>query len=437
MIDHFLFSLCNCSNYCIKVNYVTTCSSDIAFVITNVMIKGEQALRLQNITNLKLHRANVTVEFKSNVYHIFCVLTDLCGDISVAPDDNITVSASSNTATNKIADEVIIYILLVLILIVVIALLLIIIIIRKVLKSKKYFFQTAKNTSYPHVISTEVVFGESRNEIAGKMPDDTRAHEYEDPDHDITIKYFNPAYQRNTSAQITTANFSNAETLINDLQTSSVSNGNSSQYACLQVGHAEVQGSMDNDVNCKSEENDSTQVINNNSTTNYDDTVVSIYDDTVLQPNKTNNSSNYDKLQHTALETSKIPEDNEEIKWVTNPNYNSVNVPITPISTSTKKAKLSYEAIDKGYDDTIVEINCKNCNTATVMTTSPENNNISSTTWDKDRSSFVTGYSSRVILPQAKLSTSSTHREGNEVPINQLSSQMPVASICEWISSDV
>ena len=294
------------------------------------------------------------------MYYIFCVLTHLCGDISVALDGNITVSASSNTATNKIADEVIIYILLVLILIVIIALLLIIIIIRIVLKSKKYFFQTAKNTSHPYIISTEVVFGESRNEIEGKMPNDTRAHEYEDPDHDITIKYFNPAYQRNTSAQIATANFSNAETLINNLQTSinfCGSSGNSSQCSYLQIVMLRCKEARTmHDVNCKSEEHDSAQVINDNSATNYDDTVVFIYDDTVLQPNKTNNSSNYDKLQHTALETSKIPEENEEIKWVTNPNYNNVNVSITPVSNSTKEAKLSYVAIDKGYDDTIVTL---------------------------------------------------------------------------------
>ena len=402
-------------------------------MIANIEIKGEQALSLQNIANSKLQGANVTMEFESNVYFIFCVLTDLCGNISAAPDNDITVS-SSNTANNKIPDKVIIYILLVLILIVVTTLLLIIIVIWT-LKSKMYFSQAAKSTSHPHVLSTEVVFGESESETAENMPNDTRAHQHEDLD--ITIKHFNPMYQRNTSTQI-------AETLSNNLQASNdfcASNGNS-QCSYLQISntitcmsHPEVQRRVVDNVNVKFKVNDNAQV-NNNSATYYDDTAISYYDDTILQSNETKNGSNYDKLQHATLDSSKILKDNEEIKWVTNPNYDNVKAPITPVGTSANKAQLSCKAADKEcYDGTAIEVACKNCSSGTVISTLPENGNFSSTAWDKDKSSFVTGYSSRVILAEVK--SSSTHREGNEMPINQMSLQIPVVSICEWNSTNV
>ena len=194
------------------------------------------------------------------------------------------------------------------------------------------------------------------------------------------------------------------------------------------MDRAEVQRSVDDNVNCKFTVTDNAQAINNNSTTYYDDTAISFYDDTILQSNKTKNDSNYDKLQHATLDSSKILEDSEQIKWVTNPNYDNVNVPITPVDTSTNKAQPSCKVVDKNFnDDTVVEVACKNC----------ENCNFSSTAWDKDKSSFVTGYSSlsRVMLSQAKYS--STHREGNEVPINHISLQKPIVGICEWNSTNV
>ena len=438
VINHFLSLLCNCGNYCIKVNYVTTCSSDNDFIITTVEIIGEQALNLQNKTYATLHGANETVEFESNVYYLFCVIIELCGDTHVTSDnDDVTVTSSIETK-DKILVQVIVYILLISILIVIITLLSILIIIL-VLKSKKNFSQAAKRR--PHIFSTEVVFDENINEIAGNhLP--TSTHSYEDPD--ITLKSFNPTYYSNT---IATENNSNVEALNNVVQPSSspCASIDNSQYSCLQASNnikcsclPETQNSMDDDANHKSSENDNTEGINNNSTTTYyDDTVIAYYDDTILQSNKTENHSNYAKLQHISLETNKIPtDDNEEIKWVTNLQYKDVPLTHDVTAYSSKKTPLTCEVVGEAYHGDTENNSDGNLhnNTENATLSENDNDNVCSTTWDKDRSSYVTGYSPQFKLPLTKSLTSSTYREsGNEMPVNPI----PVVSICEWNSTNV
>ena len=404
---------------------------------------------MQNKTHATLRRANTTVEFESNVYYLFCVITELCGDTRVISDNNVTVAVSSTGETkDKIPAQTLIYISVILIMIVIILSILIIII--WVLKSKKNFSQAAD--SRQHFLSTEVVFEEHRNEIAGSrlsnLKLNTGTHSYEDPD--ITLNGFNPTYYSSTLTQIPRGSNSNAEGLNNVLQPDSnfcASNDNL-QYPCPQASNnikctylPEMQKCMDDDidVNHKSKENDDAQVINNNNspTAYYDDTVIAYHDD------KTKNHSNYAKLQHTTFETNETPTDeNEEIKWVTNPRYN--DVPLTHVGVSknltaysSKKTPLTRGVVDEAcYEDTVVENSCRNLhsNTENVTLSESDNDKFSSTTWDKDRSSYVTGYSSQFKLPLTRPLTASTYREGgNEVPINPI----PAVNICEWNSTNV
>ena len=407
------------------------CSSDNNFIITTVAIKGEQALTLQNKTYATLHRANATVEFESNVYYLFCVITELCGDIHVTSDNNnVTVTTSTGETKDEISVKVIIYASLLLTLILVITSLLVLIIIL-VVKSKRNFSQAANLR-----LQKQSIFEAIRNETVSSILPNTTTHNYEDPD----ITGFNPTYC-STLTQIVTGSNSNTEIFLN-AQLSSASNDDS-QNSCLQASNnikrtrvPEMQKPLDDGATHKSPENNNTHAqANKNTAAHYDDTVIGYHDDAVLQSNKNKNYSNYARLQHTT--NGRPTDDNEEIKWVTNPQYK--DVPLTHvIGYSSKNTPLTSEvAGETTYEDTEVNYNsCRNLHVNTENDTLSENgNNFSSTIWDRDRSSYVTGYSPQFKLPYAsatKSLTVSTYREGgNEVPLNPMSLPISVNSICD------
>ena len=436
VINRFLFSLCNCDDYCIKVNYITPCSynNDNPFIITTVAITGEQAFSLQNQTYAKLQRVNTTVEFESNIYYIFCVITSLCGD----PHDNNGTVSSSNDTKDEVSMQVI-YISLVLILVVVITSLLLLVIFWIVMSKKNLGARPDKGRSQPHIFSTEVVSELGRNELMGNYQLTNsdlhvKPHEYEDPD--IALKHTLPTHCIYTGTLEQVEEIENHEnsSLKDDIDASSdilqpsgdvyAFNGNS-QSSCLQTP---TNISINSDVKYKTEE---TQMVSNDSTTAYDDTII-------LQSNHTNTT--YDRLQHGDLKTNEMSTDNNgEIVWVTNPNYEDTdNVPIAHVDASKNStacfSQLPYEVIDGAYYETE---NSLNTNTES-STLSEGDKRFTTTTWDKDRSLYVIGYSYQFRTPHSRSFTSSTYRDiGNdEVPMSPITLSTKTG-ICQWNLTDV
>lgn len=418
VVNHFISSLCNCDNYCIEVNYITTCSSDNAFIITTAGIKGEQAFTFQNQAYAKLQTTNITVEFESHLYYLFCVTTLCAGDLATTPNNNGTVSS---TIENKDVTPVQVLIISFVLILVVGVILLILILVLIGIK-KKPSPQVAKNRSHVQISSTEVVYSEDSNGVTGSdmlnSSVHTNSHSYENPDV-ITV---NPGYDM-TSIHIR-KHFAHSGIL----HPSSNSNGNFQNCTPSSMKHIQlpvIQKCLD-DIDCsnyQSKASHSVQMTDSGSPTG---------DDVAVHSNK-----NYDKLQHFHLQPHEMPTD--DIEWVTNPSFKDADdasvsyVAASIPCTSQLPYAIRHEACNK---NTKFHIDTDTENTL------PENNKLS-TAWDEDKSSYVTGYSPQFKIPSDVVRsfnmTSSTCRDAeNEVPTTPIMMQTShVVNICEWNSTDV
>jgi len=376
--NHFLYSLCNCDNYCIEVKNVTTCFSNNTFIITTVAIKGKQALNLQNQTYTKLQKANRTIEFESNVYYVFCVTTALCGDV-LASSKNSTVSSTSKIKDKDSVPVIqLLIILFALILVMTITLLLLLIVIWA-LCGKKDLSSQGKSRLHPSavVVDKQCRNGVTDNDLPNSSLHTTNAHNYEKVDvPEISVTNLNPSYH---------------EWNINDDNC-----GNNSV----------------ND-NTEAPQTDILQISNNSQ---------------VIDINTTYNKSTLIHSKSNEVATT----DSAEIKWVNNPNYLSVSK-----CYALKKTQPPNEAIDETCSEEMSKDTCKSLlilqsASGTESTTVSENSKFDVTsTWDKDRSSYVTGHSPQFKIPARSLSiTTSINRDfENEASLNIITAPLPIPHV--------
>ena len=103
MINKFLHSICNCSDYCLTIDDINCSPDDITITIV-LTLKEKQPLFLKNLIYSTLQERQVKVDQN---YSIFCVVNTLCEKQTTEPPttETITTPTIISTPTSEVTKE--------------------------------------------------------------------------------------------------------------------------------------------------------------------------------------------------------------------------------------------------------------------------------------------------------------------------------------------
>ena len=155
MINKFIGSICNCSNYCLTLDDINCSPDHDQTIITIVMtLKEKQSLFLRSLVYSTLQEGQVKVDQN---YSIFCVVKTLCEKPpppTTASPTIPTIPNNTNTTTSEVTDEnnLVIAIAISAVIVITLLILVLLIIVVVMLRSHKHKQKAKQNPqTIPHV----------------------------------------------------------------------------------------------------------------------------------------------------------------------------------------------------------------------------------------------------------------------------------------------